>query len=486
MSNIVQFTPRSNRAARMDALTNRLTGYNTTERDHGQGYNWEIRGPRLNKSQRDDMYARHEIVWKIINLLPDNALRKWLAFPKLDEQQQRKLRKLIKDCNLKPALKHGFHMSALHGGASLYAPLFDGRSTDQPLNIASLTGIGRYEAFEIDYLYPDPDQVDRTMNPEHWIMVDTFGAVTRIHVSRLIILPGAECGGDWWATQGGRWPSKLERVIEPLVAYCAAHGIVPNILKDIIRDILKIAGLNNDEEEDSPEEQAAFNLWLDALMRAESLINKTLIDAEDDYIRQTTDTQGVPEMIRTTERRLTAAIGYPHTILLGESPGAALSQAGTSQKKDWNEATENFQADEVAPALDVFFALAEQVLKIDEIEYVFNPLDVPTAKEKAEVFDKVASAAEKLKRSKIATTLELGTLFEGDEVRTIPALDLKGREAKQADHAAMLDELFKAAPDPVFNDPNQSNGGPEEDGREQERETGEQEARGRGRGSDED
>lgn len=465
MTNVVPFAPRSVRQQRMDALTNKLTGYNTVERDHGQGYNWEIRGQRLGKEQRDDMYARHELVWKIINLLPDNALRPWVSFPKLEEVEQKKIRKLIRDTKIREALKKGFRMARLHGGASLYAPLNDGRFPDQPLNINSLKSVGVYKVYEIDYLYPDPAQLDRSLNFEHFIMLDSKGVETRIHISRLIILPGADCGDDWRASHGGAWPNYLERCIEPLVAYCAAHGIVPNILKDIIRDVIKLAGLNQEEDKDDADEQDAFNRWLDALMRAESLINKTVLDADDDYIRQTTNTQGVPETIGTTERRLTAAIGYPHTILLGESPGASLSQAGSSQKKDWNESTANFQQDEVKPALDSFMALAEAVLNIDEIEYVFNPLDTPSTEQKAKVLNDVASAVEKLIRSKIVTKLEAASLFEGDEVRTIPVLDIEARKAFIPYHSEMIEEMLNAAPEKV-QPINQMNGGPDDGQRE--------------------
>jgi phage-related protein (TIGR01555 family) len=255
-----------------------------------------------------------------------------------------------------------------------------------------------------------------------------------VHASRILRIPGATATRDWLLANEGWPPSVLERCTEPLIAYGAVQGLIPNILKDTIRDVIKLAGLNDLAINECESDQRAFNDRLDAMFLAQSLLNKLVLDTQDEYQRQATNLTGIPEMARLIDRRLTAASGLPHTVLLGESPGNALSQSGSSQDRDFSKAVEAYQEDVIRPVLEQFFTLAEPLLGF-AVEFAFAPLDVPTLKERAEVFKAVGETVCKLRDSEIITPAEAASPFEGTDVVPNLVLDLAAR--------AGLDQLNK-------------------------------------------
>lgn len=426
MGKIVKFEARN--LVRADAFRNPLTGYGTS-RDHGQQFHWSFK-PRLGKMQLDDMRARHELIWKITDLLPLNALRKGLDFPKLEEKQKRLIRKVLRDCKLLAALKKALPLDRLHGGVALYIRVDDGLRPDEPVDFSRIKKISEVKVLESDYLIPE--NMTRSMMHTHYLLYDpgaTEGFGVRIHKSRLIFAPGIGASDDWILSNNGKPPSVVDRCLDAVVAYTTAHGLVPNILKDIIRDVIKLAGFNDLTNDMCTDDTAVvdFHGKLDAMFQAESLLNKTVIDAEDDFVRQTTSTQGVPEMIGLPGQRLVAASGMPHTILLGEKPGASIGEGGTSQRSDWQESTEIYQADQVAPMLDEFMPFLEAVTGIDEIEYIFPSLSVLTKSEQGILFEKIANAVAKLVDMGIITPQEAATAFESEEIKVNITLDLLAR-----------------------------------------------------------
>lgn len=418
---------RARRVLRIDKFVNLLTGLGT-RRAYDEQIRWQQR-EGLDRETLDSIWSEHELAWKIVELLPNDALRGWIE---INHPRASEINAVLKRINAKPLLLEGLKAARAHGGCGMYVELPDYSRTAEgspamPVIYSQVSEIQGLELVERWYL--TPERLSRRLAHTHYQIYDTNRVYTRIHRSRLIILPGAPSSRDWRASfASGWWQSYITRCFWPLMAYSVAHNMIPQILKDFVRDVIKIMGLTELAANDCDESRQSLQDRMDYMFQAQSTINKIVLDKEDEFIRQTASIAGINDLIRNPEKWLVAASGIPHTKLLGESPGAALSQAGSSQDRDWSQAVMSYQEDVVRPALDQLLLFVAAELGItDEIEYSFRPLDNPGLDEHSKSFKTMADALAVLVREQVISPEEAATVFAGERLRLLPVLD-EGRE----------------------------------------------------------
>lgn len=433
MSIVNLFEAARARLFRADGFVNRITGYGTS-RDHGEQFRYS-RDRRIDSDTLEAIYAEHEIAHKIIDFLPDAGTREWIE---IDDDDHEEIEALLcpentayslKPISLQGALNEAEKMARLHGWSAVFFDIDDGQEPDQPLNMQGIREIVGFSPIEGDYLQPVGGW-KRSLRHELWEVTSTG---QRVHASRLRFCWGADVPRDWIVNYGKLGQSVLQRCFKPLIAYSLAHSYVPNILKDFVRDIIKLEGFNEMNVNDCDDAEYGYKSFkdrMDGMMLAESLLNKTVLDTRDEFVRNTTNVTGLTDLIRNPERRLVAASGIPHTLLLGESPGGTLSQGGTSQEKDWHKAVDAYQQAHLKPVIDYAMVIVQMYLRRDErIKYAFRALDVPSQKEQAETYKLIADAAARLVDSQIISEQEAATHFEGSRLKTVPVLDDDEREA---------------------------------------------------------
>ena len=101
-------------SSRMDGFKNLLTGYGTS-RDHGEQFTYS-RDVTINSQTLKDMYSDHELCWKLVDLLPDDALAAGIEINEDDEDELESRLKAIKDpsgmpCGLESALDECLKMA---------------------------------------------------------------------------------------------------------------------------------------------------------------------------------------------------------------------------------------------------------------------------------------------------------------------------------------------------------------------------------------
>lgn len=429
MSNIIPFQRRTAPTVlRHDVYYNSTTGYGTS-RDHGEQFEWAAEAC-LSTQMLNSMYAHHPIVWKLVDSYPDDGLREWIQFdvqPKLESKIKREIKRL----KFRSALNEGLKMAELHGGAALYIQ-FKNQRPDTPIDWDSPGEILGVHVLEKDYVWPE--SLNRSLRCEFYNLTlsqsDSYkGPETsvRVHCDRLIILQGCSVSRDWKLQNGGWAQSRVDRSKKPLLAYTITHGLVPNIMKDFVRDVIKLFGLADLDVNENEQDRETLKARLDAMFQAESTMNKTVLDSQDEYVRTTTSVTGLNDLIRNPEKYLVAASGMPHTKILGENPGGGLgSDKGKSQDNDWNKSVAAYQEDKIRPAIEYFLLVLMLSLGIEEdIDFSFNPLDVPSLKERADTFKTVAEAIAKLIEFQVISPMEARTMFAGEEIRLMPTLDTK-------------------------------------------------------------
>jgi phage-related protein (TIGR01555 family) len=408
-------------ARRVDGFVSHVTGIGT-RRDKSERFCIQPER-RLSKWELDTLYAEHELCWKLVDLLPEAALRKWIS---ISHPKSKEILTELKRIGLRDALDEALKMARLHGGCAIYLDVDDGGLPHEPVILHRIKSIRGCDVFESHYLSPKNGL--RSWRHEHYILDphdDREGM--EIHRSRLLLFYGAKASRDWMLLNNGWGVSIVQRCFRPLLAYTISHGAVPTIVQDFIQGVLKMAGLN-DLDFDSEQDQKGFDNRLDAMFVSKSYINELIIDKEDDYARHTTNVAGVNDLIRNPERRLVAASGMPHTILLGETPGGGLNAGkGESQEKDWSKSVSSFQERHVSPALDMTLGYMNAYMSFGDLDYTYNPLDAPSAKEQGDLYKVVAEAASKLVQEEIISEAEAATHFSGSEIKVLPTLNLKAR-----------------------------------------------------------
>jgi phage-related protein (TIGR01555 family) len=418
---------------RFDGFTD-LMGFGTS-RDIIQRIEWQNK-PFLTKSSLHGMYAQHEMAAKVIDMLPDDALRGWIELqddksPEIEALLTQLYRLLCEpeDGNMSP-----LKAARLDGGAAIYLEC-DG-DPSQP--ITGPTEICSFQFIEKEYL--QAIDLGRSLRREMYRMYTDNGGYIVVHKSRLVTIQGVILPTDYMILNNGWGGSELERPSKPLIAYSLAHAAVPQILKDFIRDVVKIQDLKGLAINACSDDLQAFKDKMDSIKIGQTMYNATVLDSDDEWIRQTASIAGINDLIRNPEKALVACTPYPHTKLFNESPGAALSQAGSSQEKNYNQTVSGYQEIKIRPIIN-------QVLKVatgKDFKYRFAPLDVPSQKEQADTLNTVADAISKLVSSKTATPQECATMLDGDELTMLPVLS-GGAAQMAAESKQMQEQLIKGA-----------------------------------------
>lgn len=227
---------------RFDGFLNLVTGYGTS-RDHAEQYNWVDDQP-FDRHTLDGLYAQHPVAWKLIDPVVNSSIHNWIT---IDHAQSEKIEDILYEIRAQDNTTKGLKRSRQHGGSAIYMQIDDGRDPSMPIDFEKATKIISLSVIERHHCHPrylnralDPDQYYITNNESEDLNALNLSVV---HKDRLIIMKGLEVSTDWMMRNNGWGQSIIQRCRKPLIAYSIAHDIVPNILKDFIRDVIKIDGL---------------------------------------------------------------------------------------------------------------------------------------------------------------------------------------------------------------------------------------------------
>ena len=351
---------------------------------------------RLTERELEDIYADQGLARRIVNLYPDDGLRKWI---KVHHDMAAEVMQKLDLLDARYKLREAARKERLHGGAVVFMDVMDGRDMSQPIdyNYRQLQVLS-LKVIEKDHLWPCDELGNIGHKPDareasHFLIQSSTKGQYIIHTDRLLVFPGIEISDYYRHSNNGWGESVLRECIEPLMAYALTHGTVPTIIQDFIIGILKLHGLNEIIDAD---DDGTLKARLDAAITGESYVNKLVIDSEDSYSREVANVAGLDTLIRHPERWLCAVSGIPHTKLLSESAGASLGESGQSERGDWEEAIEQYQQDKLYNKLNKLLNLIGLELRVTEpVTFEFCPLRVMSEEQKANIY-KLRSEADNI------------------------------------------------------------------------------------------
>ncbi len=365
-----------------DGWSNVLSGFGGRQDKRN---NFTFNGvPRLTHTYKNELYRSDLLFRKIINLLPSYALKNPLDF---EGDNKQALEDLYENLKVYHNLKLAWQYSRLQGGGVWYLNIDDGQEPEMEVNYENIRSINSGGVFSSEFINPEADeQGNINASTAQWFKLSGYAngkTELRIHRSRLIIFDGVDTGLTNRLNNFGWGECESDALDEPVRDYNIAHAVPVILLQDFAQGVYKFNGLN--EHLSSTDGEKVVMKRLELMDLSSSVVNAKVLDKEDDFQRQITPVTGIDILISQPERKLYAWTNIPHTLLLGESPGASLSQSGTSQQTNWFDYVETERNNILTPNLNKLNYLIQMFLKLPErIFYEYEPLFELTEKEEAE------------------------------------------------------------------------------------------------------
>lgn len=162
-------------------------------------------------------------------------------------------------------------------------------------------------------------------------VVDPMNATIRwVHESRLLIFPGVAADREARVQMRGWGDSIFTRVDEVLQQYGQTWGGIAILMSELSIGVLSVDGFAASLAGNNKSGTKVVTNRALALNLAKSIARITLIDAKEEFKRDTVSMAGVAEMLQQFALRLAAAAGMPVSMLMGQAP-AGLNATGDSE-----------------------------------------------------------------------------------------------------------------------------------------------------------
>jgi phage-related protein (TIGR01555 family) len=359
-------------------------------------------------------YKSSAMIRRAIDLPAEDACREWRGW-QAESTEIGDIEAEEKRLGIQEKVLEAGRQARLFGGAAIVIGTGEA-DTAKPLNPERVKkgGIKYLTVLSRDDIAPgeiDRDVMSPTFGmPVEWTMTGAQGGVLHLHPSRLVLFHGVRplASSNWRGTGWG--DSVIEGMLDALKRVDTSAANVDSLLYEAKIDVIRIPDfMSNLEKKGAAYEEAV--LARVALAAKTKGINGTLVlDKEDEYDQKSASFAGLPDVIDRFMQLASAASGIPMTLLFGISPGG-MNATGESDIRLYYDRVKVHQTLTMQPAMSVLDeALIWSALgsRPDDVYYNWRPLWQQSAKEMAEIADKLTAAAEKVDRMGLVSPEALG------------------------------------------------------------------------------
>lgn len=357
----------------------------------------------------ETVYDSSGLAATIVDQRPHDATREWRAWQG-NNNTIGAIEAREKELDVQRKVFQAMRLARLSGGSALYIGA-DPADPAKPLDPARVGkgGIKYLTVFKRTDLVAGTVEKDPT-SPYYGMPRDyalAADAKVKIHPSRLVLFYGAFAASKLSMAPEGWGASCLLPIFEALMAADATIQNAASMLFDATVDVHKIPGLA--EGMDDPDDARAnayiarVQRWVGAAQTMKGSQKALVIDAEQDYNRQSNSFAGVSDIIDRTQQYIAGVSGYPVMLLFRRSPGG-LNATGDNDVRLYYDTVSAYQRNELAPAL----AILDRCLKRDalgaepeDVFYTWRPLWQLTAAERVAVGKTIAETLKTLADSRI-------------------------------------------------------------------------------------
>ena len=378
-----------------DGLTSMMSGLGTA-RDKAASV--EFSEPHIDERQLINAYRGSWMARKIVDIPALDSCRSWRAWQAKARQIER-IEGEEKRLNVKVKVLEARRKARLFGGAAIYMDLGDEPSQPVRLDAVAKGSIRFLTVLTPRQLVAGEIETDPLSEfygkPKVYSLTSTSGTVD-IHPSRLTIFVGADNPEPDYAasaTSAGWGDSALLAVFEAVRQAESAAANVGSLIFEANVDVITMNGLMDHVGTPDGERKVTERYRLAA--EGKGNIRTLILDGNEKYERKQITFATLPDLIDRFNQNAAGAADIPMTRFFGMSPGG-LNASGESDLRNYYDRIAAAQELEMQPAmtrLDECIIRSATGRRDEAIHYVWNPLWQMSEKEKAEIFDKKATAA---------------------------------------------------------------------------------------------
>lgn len=343
-----------------------------------------------------NLYEGDPIAARICDLPPREMMRQGFSLERDDEADQaadegtdtKSVEKALADLCAGQRIEEGMAWGRCTGGALLLIGADDGQDATKPLRPEIVRSVRFLKVYDrsrisIERRYLDPAHPNFG-EPELYRLNPVEGGTGAIvHESRCIKFGGARTS-DLSRRVNDSWDhSILKKVYDAIRRYHADHSSASHMMTDASQGVWKMAGFL--DAITSGQSTKLFDR-LQATEMGRSIVRAIVLDSDPKYGESfekiATQFGGISDMLDAAGNYLSAAVGYPVTVLLGRSP-AGLNATGEADIRLFYDQIKTDRKQIVEPAI---MRLVEVLTrgKTDGWKVCFPSLWQESPKEKAE------------------------------------------------------------------------------------------------------
>ena len=433
-----------------DSLTNLVSGMGTSRDKAAQAaYSLDLQSPQ----ELIAAYKTSSLARRVVNLKAEDSCREWREWQG-DADQISAIEKEEKRLGVQIKTLRARKLARLFGGAALLIGTGD-KDMSKPIDVSriGLGGLRYLTPLTILDVSGAGEQDDPTLegfgDPEYWQL---RGGI-QCHPSRLVLFHGQEPMYQFGLDQNAGFGDSVLR--GGLRAVQDVDAIAANILSLVYEakvDVFKIPDLMMNLQSRGPEYAAEVIKRITLAATAKGINGSLLMDAQEEYEQKSASFGGLDALAFFFMQLCSAAHGYPMTLLFGMSAGG-LNASGDVDIRGYYDAVKVEQTLQMEPAMSVMDeCLVRSALgdRPDDVHFNWRPLWQPTAKERAENADRLASAVQKIKAANVVSpeALSRAVINAMTETGAFPGLEAAADEFPFDEDDQAVGEI-EASLDPI-------------------------------------
>lgn len=413
---------------RMDGWSNLVTllGTNADKRMASR-LHWENRGPEF----YEELYAGGGISARIVDLIPDEALREGWDWLNVEPEQKEQLNERCQDLDVRGAILKTWKWARAYGGACLHI-VTDTKDPASPLRrgerVLGLRDLSRWDlrvlTTDVEYDFGSPN----FGHPRIYYLNVQMGSQYKgypIHWTRMIRFDGQLVPRRTFIRNNYWHDAVLNRVYDAVRDYQVSNDAAAACLQDFNVDVFAMKNLANLI---ASGKEKIVKARIETMMFAKSVLNAMVIDADmEQYENKSRELQGVADLLDRQANRLVSETDIPHTKLLGESPDGS-NATGNSTSQNWYNFISAEQKNYLTPKLKRLQTILFP--EIPKLSHKFHPLRKLDAIEESDLKFKTAQTDHIYIEDGVVDASEItDSRFGGEEYSTDTTLDEESRAA---------------------------------------------------------
>ena len=343
------FSKKATLSRREDGFMNLATGMGVSGIDKTTE-NIYVAPEPMQPQTANDLYAGNDIAALIVDVPIDEALRQGVKVRSEDADETKALTNWMAANCLTQQIGDAARWGRLQGAAGILLGTTDGGDRKEPLDLNTVKSLDFITVLDREEMTINTRRADGSVR-DWFVTPQETGITSIVHSSRIVMFGGVKTPKRKKRDNSGYDYSALDRVHDVIAEFCATYNNAGTLLADGNQAVFKVAGLASMLARDAESVKNRFKL----MQYARSVHRAMVVDAGDgvqpaeEFIRQTANFSGLPQMLQMFILRLSSAARIPATILMGQSP-AGMNATGESDLRWFYNRLEGYQTNDLEPA----------------------------------------------------------------------------------------------------------------------------------------